>query len=87
MLSFEFDEKKSLSNLDKHGIDFIEAQKLWNDPYLIEIQAKTTDEPRFLVIGRISDKHWSAVVTPRNGVVRIISVRCSKIEEVEIYES
>lgn len=87
MLSFEFDEKKSLSNLDKHGIDFVEAQKLWNDPYLVEIQAKTTDEPRFLVIGRIGDKHWSAVVTPRNGNVRIISVRRSRIEEVEIYES
>jgi len=46
MINFEYDEQKSQSNLDKHGIDFVAAQKLWNDPYLIEIPAKTTDEPR-----------------------------------------
>ena len=87
MAKFEYDDQKSLSNLDKHGIDFIAAQDLWNDPYLIEIPAKTMDEPRFLVIGRIGQKHWSAVVTPRNGSIRIISVRRSRAEEVEIYES
>lgn len=53
MLSFEFDEQKSRINLEKHGIDFVQVQNLWSDPYLIEIPAKTTDEPRFMVIGRI----------------------------------
>lgn len=87
MINFEYDEQKSQSNLDKHGIDFVAAQELWNDPYLIEIPAKTTDEPRFLVIGRISKKYWSAVVTPRNDNIRIISVRRSRTEEIAIYES
>ena len=87
MYSFEYDERKSLANLTKHGIDFIEAQALWDDPYLLEIPARTTDEERFLVIGKIRDKHWSAVVTPRDGNVRIISVRRSRTEEVAIYES
>ena len=87
MYSFEYDERKSLANLTKHGIDFIEAQALWNDPYLLEIPAKTTDEERFLVVGKIRDKHWSAVVTPRDGNIRIISVRRSRTEEVAIYES
>jgi uncharacterized protein len=87
MYSFEYDERKSLANLTKHGIDFIEAQALWNDPYLLEIQARTTDEERFLVVGKIRDKHWSAVVTPRDGNIRIISVRRSRTEEVAIYES
>ena len=87
MTNFEYDEQKSQSNLDKHGIDFVAAQELWNDPYLIEIPAKTTDEPRFLVIGRISKKYWSAVVTPRNDNIRIISVRRSRTEEIAIYES
>jgi uncharacterized DUF497 family protein len=87
MTNFEYDEQKSQSSLDKHGIDFVVAQELWNDPYLIEIPAKTTDEPRFLVIGRISEKYWSAVVTPRNENIRIISVRRSRTEEVAIYES
>ena len=87
MYSFEYDERKSRSNLKKHGISFDEAQALWNDPYLIEIPARTTDEERFLVIGKIQEKHWSAVITPRDGNIRIISVRRSRIEEVAIYES
>ena len=88
MFAFEFDERKSQTNLDnKHGINFVEAQELWEDPCLIEIPAKTSDEPRFLVIGRIRGKHWSAVVTPRDDNIRIISVRRSRTEEVAIYES
>ncbi len=87
MPSFEFDSQKSQSNLEKHGIDFVEAQLLWLDPYLLEIPAKTVDEPRYLMIGKILDKHWSAVVTYRNESIRIISVRRARIEEVEIYES
>jgi hypothetical protein len=43
-MEFEFDLKKSLSNKDKHGIDFGEAQALWNDPHLLEIEARTSDE-------------------------------------------
>jgi uncharacterized DUF497 family protein len=84
---FEFDTSKSESNLQKHGIDFIEAQALWIDSNLLEIPAKTLDEPRFLVIGVIKQKHWSAVVTYRNGNIRLISVRRSRDEEVKLYES
>ncbi|MGD9355995.1 MAG: BrnT family toxin [Chromatiales bacterium] len=87
MYAFEFNEQKSQSNLAKHGIDSFEAQAIWDDPYLVEIPARTTDEERFLVIGKIQGKHWSAVVTPRNGNIRIISVRRSRNEEVAIYES
>ena len=83
---FDFDQSKSKSNFDKHGIDFDKAQKLWKDSNLLEIPARTSDEPRFLVIGKIGEKHWSAVVTYRNGSIRIISVRRSRVAEVEIYE-
>ena len=86
-LAFEFDPKKSASNKDKHGIDFLEAQALWNDFWLLEIPAKTSDELRYLVIGQISGRHWSAVITYRNGNIRLISVRRSRKEEVELYES
>ncbi len=85
-MEFEFDLKKSLSNKDKHGIDFEKAQALWNDPHLLEIEANSSDEPRFLLIGTIDGKHWSAVVTYRGDKVRIISVRRSRKEEVELYE-
>ena len=86
MLGFEFDERKSRANREKHGIDFVQAQAIWNDPDLIEIPALTVDEPRFLVIGRIDGKHWSAVITHRSDNIRIISVRRSRAEEVAIYE-
>lgn len=85
-MEFEFDPKKSDSNKQKHGIDFYEAQTLWSDPDLIEISVKTSDEPRYLVIGKISEKHWSGVITYRGDMLRIISVRRSRKEEVEIYE-
>jgi uncharacterized DUF497 family protein len=84
---FEFDPQKSQSNLKKHGIDFVEAKLLWLDPYLLEIAAKTIDESRYLMVGKILDRHWSAVVTYRKENIRIISVRRARIEEVEIYES
>jgi len=87
MLAFEFDETKSRANREKHGIDFVQAQAIWNDPDLIEIPAVTVDEPRFLVVGRIDGKHWSAVVTYRSENIRLISVRRSRSEEVAIYES
>lgn len=87
MFSFEFDEQKSRINLEKYGIDFVQAQALWSDPYLIEIPAKTVDELRFMVIGRIRGKHWSAVITHRSKNIRIISVRRARPEEVNLYES
>ncbi|MCL5284665.1 MAG: BrnT family toxin [Nitrospirae bacterium] len=87
MITFEFDESKSESNLSKHGINFIDAQLLWNDPSLLEVPAKTEDEPRYLVIGLINGKHWSAVLTYRGTNIRLISVRRSRNEEVALYES
>jgi len=86
-MEFEFDHKKSKSNDQKHGIDFYEAQKLWNNTDFIEIPVKTSDESRFIVIGKISGKYWSGVITYHNEKIRIISVRQSRKEEVDIYES
>lgn len=87
MLLFEYDENKSQSNFHKHGINFIEAQKLWQDPNCLEIPAKTLEESRFVILGTINNKNWSAVITYRSQVIRIISVRRSRPEEVELYEN
>ncbi|BFM51317.1 BrnT family toxin [Marinomonas sp. THO17] len=84
---FEFDQLKSDANLAKHGIDFNEAQRLWDDSMLLEIPAKTEDEERYVVIGRMDDKHWTAVITYRNNNIRIISVRRARKSEVILYES
>jgi len=86
-MGFEYDGDKSAANKHKHGIDFEEAQELWSDPAVVEIPARVTDEPRWVVIGKIGEKHWSAVITRRNENIRLISVRRSRDEEVELYES
>jgi uncharacterized protein len=85
-VEFEFDPAKSASNLEKHGIDFTAVQALWDDPMRVEIPARTVDEPRWLVIGQIAGRHWSAVVTYRGERVRVISARRSRKEETALYE-
>ncbi len=82
---FEFDPATSAANLRKHGIDFVHAQALWNDPDRLEIQARSLDEPRTQVIGRIGEWVWSAFVTSRSGRIRIISVRRARDEEKAAY--
>ncbi len=86
-MEFEFNPRKSNSNKKKHGIDFHEALLLWEDPDLVELPVKCSDESRFVVIGKILGKHWSGVITYRGEKMRIISVRRSRKEEVDIYES
>jgi uncharacterized DUF497 family protein len=86
-MEFEFDEGKSKANKRKHGIDFVEAQALWEDVDALEIPAQTQDEPRSIVIGRLGKKLWSAIITRRGERTRIISVRRSRNEERDLYES
>lgn len=87
MLDFEFDPAKSAANVAKHGIGFDAAQSIWSDPRRVEVPARTSDEPRWMVIGQIDGRCWSAVVTYRDDRVRIISVRRSREGEAAIYES
>jgi len=86
-MDFEYDPIKSASNLLKHGIDFDQAQVLWDDPWVLEAPARTSDEQRFLTIGKIEDKHWAVIWTPRGDAVRIISARRARKEEIDHYES
>ena len=84
---FEFDRNKSESNTKKHGIDFETSRKLWKDPNRIVIPARWVDEPRFLLIARLDEDLWSAIYTFRKNKIRIISVRKSRDNEKEIYNS
>ena len=86
-MEFEFDLEKSINNKNKHGIDFYEAQILWQDPDRIEIPAKDLDEQRYLLIAIFKEKLWSAIYTYRKDKIRVISVRRSRKNEKEIYES
>ena len=85
-MPFEYNPEKSAANKVKHGIDFDEAQALWDDPWLLEAPAKTKDEPRFFVIGKIRGRHWAAVCAHRGNNLRIISVRRARKQEIGRYE-
>ena len=85
---FEFDPDKSASNMAKHGIDFDAAQRLWDDERLLQVRARdgAVSEPRWLAVGLIDGRHWSAIFTVRENAIRLISVRRSRAEEVKLYE-
>ena len=85
-VAFEFDEAKSRANKLKHGIDFVEAQKLWQDEDLVVVRSRDIDEPRFIVVAKTDDRYWAAVITYRGAAVRIISVRRARAREVRFYE-
>jgi uncharacterized DUF497 family protein len=86
-MKFEYDSIKSEVNREKHGVDFDEAQVLWDDENLLEAPLNYPDETRFICIGKIKEKHYSAIITYRSNVIRIISVRRSRQVEVEYYEN
>lgn len=83
---FEYDGFKSQANKTKHGIDFEEAQALWEDPYQIVLLVRSEPEDRFMVLSKMNGKHWTAIITYRGGRVRFISVRRSRKQEIIYYE-
>ena len=85
-MDFEFDPRKSESNKRKHGVDFVEAQALWDDPDRLQLPAHTQGEARFMMTGMIDAEHWSAIFTYRENTIRIVSVRRARKKEVDAYE-
>ena len=85
-MKFEYDPAKSAGNKTKHGIDFEEAQALWQDVDRLSIPAAYKEEERYALIGRIGLRHWTAIFTYRGHACRIISVRHSRKEEIQLYE-
>ena len=86
-MNFEFDPAKSKRNRLKHGIDFVDAQEIWEDDNLIASVTDFEGEVRFTVIGVVNSRHWAAFITYRNTAVRIISVRRARRQEVAEYEA
>lgn len=82
---FEYDETKSQSNKEKHGIDFEEAQVLWqNKHHTVFDSVYVNNELRHLLVGHINDICYVAVFTMREDNIRIISVRRCRKNEKEI---
>jgi uncharacterized protein len=84
---FEYDPDKSAANLAKHGIDFDQAQRLWLDTARAEARSVGRTEERWLLVGKLQGRHWTAVYTMRGESIRIISVRRSRENEVNDYVS
>jgi len=85
---FEYDENKSLINKSKHGIDFDQAKALWDDPYAFELPSlQSKSEDRFLVLGKIDSKNYTAIIIYKETNIKIISVRRSREKEKKLYES
>jgi uncharacterized protein len=87
LYQFEYDSNKSAINMDKHGMDFKTAQAIWSDPFCREMQLKHSTEDRYLVIGKIQQQVWSAIITYRDENIRLISVRRARRNEIETYRS
>ncbi len=84
---FEFDPDKSAANKAKYGIDFVEAQALWSDGDRLELPSREgRTEERWLVIGQIADRRWTAIVTYRASVIRLISCRRARRSEERLYD-
>jgi len=64
----------------------IQAQALWSDPDRIEGPGRSTDEPRFQIVGQIAETTWTATVTYRHEeTIRLISVRRTRDSEKAQY--
>jgi len=88
-LEFEYDENKSITNKLKHGIDFKEAQILWEDENALIVPANIIDnEIRYALISKLESKCYVSIFTIRDEKYRIISVRrCRKKEELNYEEN
>ncbi len=85
-MNFEYDKRKSDSNLLKHGIDFDDIQELWEGWHASAGTKFIAGEKREIVVGKIDGAYWSVVITCRGEVIRIISARRSTTKERSYYD-
>ncbi len=85
-MQFEFDQNKSHSNKEKHGIDFVEGQAIWHSE-AVTFPLGREGERRKAVVGTIDEEIWSAIITMRGEKIRIISIRKARKNEKEKYNN
>ena len=86
-LEFEYDEEKNSRNRERHGIDFENAQKLWNTDHTLTPAREAAGEIRLFIVGRLEGKLYAAVFTMRGNVIRLISCRRADRRLQQIYET
>ncbi|HEY5211368.1 MAG TPA: BrnT family toxin [Stellaceae bacterium] len=88
MTEFEYDPAKNDANLQKHGIDFDQARRIWQD-IVVEFQDSRFNygEQRMIALGRIDGRVIVAVYTWRGKARRLISARKANSNERKIYQA
>ena len=85
-MAFEWDERKRLRKIAKHGFDFLRVDELFEGPHVIVPSRRDQPEERFLAIGRVAGRWATVVYTLRDGHRRIISMRSARDAERRIYQ-
>jgi uncharacterized protein len=85
-MEFEWDEAKRLSNLDKHGIDFLDVEEVFDgDIVTVEDDRPGYGERRFVTFGLLQGRVVAVVYTDRGDAMRLISVRKATQYEQRTY--
>ena len=86
-MQYEWDEAKRLSNLVKHGLDFLDAWRVFASAHLVVPSVKSGAERRVLAVGMVENCLVSVIYTLRAKNLRIISFRRASREEKEAYHA
>jgi len=84
-MRYEWDERKRLANLEKHGLDFFDADVVFKSSHIITPSFHSNEE-RFLAIGTFEGRFVTVIYTMRAGAIRIISFRRARHEERDTYQ-
>ncbi|MHB8880069.1 MAG: BrnT family toxin [Thermodesulfovibrionales bacterium] len=86
-MKYEWDEGKRLTNLQKHGVDFIDSISFeWDSAVIAEDSRQEYGEQRYAAFGFIESRLCCLVYTMRNDSARIISLRKANAKERKHYE-
>jgi uncharacterized protein len=85
-MRFEWDERKRLSNLEKHGLDFFDVAVVFEAPHVEVPSTYRGEEQRFLIVGTFDGRYVTVVCTTRSEAIRVISFRRARHEERQTYE-
>lgn len=84
-MRYEWDERKRLANLKKHGLDFFDAGAVFNSSHVITASPHSSEE-RFLAIGTFEGRFVTVIYTMRGEAIRVISFRRARHEERDTYQ-
>lgn len=86
-MEFEWDELKRQANIQKHSIDFVDAQAIFDGRFFVVLESKRGYETRFLTTGEIDGVFYTVIWTWRDEVIRIMSARRARDAEKRNYRS